>query len=67
MATGLSYQQHNEIIFQLLAILEDGTLSTESRLEQAITYCHGSGIFWPQEALEALVAQFPNGFPPEGA
>jgi hypothetical protein len=53
MTAGLSFEQHNEIIFQILGILEDGTLSPDERIQQATSYCYGGGVFWPQEALEA--------------
>ena len=67
MPTGLSYEQHNEIIFQIIAILEKKDVAPETRLQQAANYCYGGGLFWPKEALEAWLAYEQSKPPQEGA
>ena len=49
MPTGLSYEQHNRIILHIVAILEDGTRTPETRLEHALAYCATKGIVWETE------------------
>lgn len=61
MADGISYLDHNEMVFRVIAILEDASRTPERRIEDALTYCHGSGIYWPLEALNAFKAHIEEG------